>query len=253
VKQAVKLIVFDLDGTLLRDDKTVSEYTKDIILQCRKSGYKTAIATGRGGGAEDVAPPELFDGRVLMNGALALIDDRIVYSRLIPYKVARPLLVACDEHHLRAASQSDGMHYSNFAVSDKWHFVTDFEIVDFNKHERDAEKLYVVIDDSETTHTIEKYLPDELYTAVSRDGLAMIMHKEATKSNALAELARNWDISRSEILAFGDDVNDLDLLEYVGVSVAMGNALPQVKAVADYVCGDNENDGIGKWLKENLL
>jgi len=57
----------------------------------------------------------------------------------------------------------------------------------------------------------------------------------------------------SEITAFGDDLNDIDMLEFSGISVAMVNALDNVKAVADYICDTNDNDGVAKWLEENLL
>ena len=54
-------------------------------------------------------------------------------------------------------------------------------------------------------------------------------------------------------MAFGDDFNDVDMLDYAGVSVAMGNAPDQVKLVADYICDTNNNDGMAKWIEENLL
>jgi len=65
---SIKMIVTDLDGTLLRTDKTISERTKDVLRQCRKCGIKVVYATGRGGSAEQRAPSELFDGRISMNG-----------------------------------------------------------------------------------------------------------------------------------------------------------------------------------------
>jgi hypothetical protein len=85
---------------------------------------------------------------------------------------------------------------------------------------------------------------------VSRDGVAMIMHREAKKSKAVAALADNWGIRRSEIVAFGDDLNDVDMLKHCGVSVAMGNAVDEVKGIAAYICDTNENDGVAKWIEE---
>ena len=79
------------------------------------------------------------------------------------------------------------------------------------------------------------------------------MHKDATKANAVAALSRYWNIAQSEIVAFGDDLNDIDLLTYAGVGVAVANALDEVKAVADDICDTNDNDGVAKWLEENVL
>ena len=100
----VKMIVLDLDETLLKNDKSISEKTQSIIRQCRKSGIKVIYATGRGGSAEKVAPSQLFDGRITMGGAIAYIGDSVVYSSLIPFSVARPLLIACNKHGLKTAS-----------------------------------------------------------------------------------------------------------------------------------------------------
>ena len=77
----------------------------------------------------------------------------------------------------------------------------------------------------------------------------MVMHKDATKAKAIEELARIWGISQSEIVAFGDDLNDIDMLSYAGISVAMGNALDEVKAVADFICETCDNDGVAKWIE----
>ena len=96
-------------------------------------------------------------------------------------------------------------------------------------------------------------MDDGLHLKVARDGLGQIMHKDATKANAVAALARYWIIAQSEIVAFGDDLNDIDLLIYAGVGVAVANALDEVRAIAKYICDANENDGVAKWLEENVL
>ena len=180
------MIVLDLDGTLLNNDKLISEKNQSILKQCRKSGIKVVYATGRGGSAEKVAPSQLFDGRIVMGGAIANIGNSVVYNRLIPFTVARPLLIACNKYGLKTASEINGMHYSNFIVSDEWSYLTNFELVDFSQHCIDSEKLYALVKNSEDEKFIEGNLPEDLYMVVARDGMAMIMHKEATKSKAIA-------------------------------------------------------------------
>ena len=249
---AIKLIVTDLDGTLLREDKTISGRTKSALRKCRDAGMRVACATGRGI-AERVIPDEMIDASITFNGAVAKVGDAVAYNRLVPCLSARPLLVACAGCGLKTASQFNGIHYSNYIVSDVWSFITTFKIVDFAKHDMDAEKLYMLVHDSDDVAFIQEHLPEELYMTLSRDDMVMVMHKEATKSNALAALAEYWGINPSEIVAFGDDLNDVDMLSYAGVGVAMGNALEEVKAVADYVCDTNENDGVAQWLEENVL
>ena len=253
MKHKIKMVVSDLDDTLLRSDKSVSEYTKRILSRCRDAGIKVVYATARSARADSIVPVELFDGRIVMNGAVVRINDTVVHCRLIPYQTARPLLMACDRHGLRISSEAGGMHYSNYKVSDVWPHITYFRIVDFSVHDIDTEKLCIPINNPDVVEFIEAQLPEELYLKLSNDGLAMVMHKEATKSKAAAELARLWGIAPDEIAAFGDDLNDIDLLSYAGIGVAMENAHSEVKAIADLVCPDNDNDGVAKWLEENVL
>jgi len=225
-----KMIVTDLDGTLLRDDKTVSEVTKSALHRCRDAGIKTIFATGRGEnsicGVERVVPAGMFDGYILNNGSLAVAGENIVYSCFVAVDMIKPLLVVCEEMGLEHGFSRRGMETGKF-----WTFGCTPEI----------------------STLIEAQLDADLHLKVARDGLGQIMHKDATKSNAVIALARYWNIAQSEIVAFGDDLNDIDLLNYAGVSVAVANALNEVKSAADYICDTNDNDGVAKWLEENVL
>ena len=249
----IKMIVTDLDGTLLREDKTISERTLAAIGRCRAAGIKTVYATGRGSTSTNLLPPLLFDGRICCNGATAYAGDVPVYSRLIQIDSVRDLLIACDKAGFRVAAEYNGTHYSNFNVAKTFPLLLQFKEVDFSKHSIDVEKVYAIIDSPEVVKLISQYLSNNLYLQESRDGFAFVMHKEALKSAATASLAEYWGIEQSEVAAFGDDLNDIDLLEYSGVGIAMGNALCDVKAAADQICDTNENDGIAVWLEENLL
>jgi hydroxymethylpyrimidine pyrophosphatase-like HAD family hydrolase len=197
---------------------------------CRNVGIKTIFATGRGEnsvcGVERVVPAGLFDGYILNNGALAVAGDDTVYNRFVLDEMIKPLLAVCEKMGLEHGFSRHGMETGKF-----WTFDCTPEI----------------------STLIEARLGDDLHLKVARDGLGQIMHKDATKANAVAALARHWNIAQSEIVAFGDDLNDIDLLNYAGVSVAVANALDEVKDVAKYICDTNENDGVAKWLAENVL
>jgi tellurite methyltransferase len=254
-KATIKMIACDLDGTLLKSDKNISDKTKNVFKQCRQAGIKIVCATGRGGSAERVAPSEMFDGKITMNGATAKIGDEIVYSKLIPHETARPILLACHARGIKIVSETSGMHYPNFDLTELWKGFPYFEIVDFANYEIDAEKIYVPDASPEEEEFIAKLLPDDLYTVITADvshgregTLLQIMHKDATKSKAVAELARLWNIHPSEIAAFGDDLNDIDMLTYAGFGVAMQNALDEVKAASDFICKSNDEDGIADWV-----
>ena len=253
MKFPVKMVVTDLDGTLFTTDKKVTLRTKTALADCRAAGIKTVYATGRGDSSANMVPREFFDGRVLNNGAVAYAGPEIVYACLVPCLTARPLLLALNERGLRTGSQRKGMHYTNFDVAALWPHITDFAVVDFAVHEKDAEKIYVESCTPDDAAFIEENLPDELYLTVARDGLGQIMHKNATKSMAVQALARFWHIDQKNIAAFGDDMNDMDLLLYAGCGVAMANALDEAKAAAGYICRTNDDDGVARWIEEYIL
>ena len=90
----LKMVVTDLDGSMLRDDKTLSNYTIDILNTCRENGILLAFATARGGNSQ--IPIEMFDGFVRSNGAVAFARGKRVYSKTIPVQSARRVLTAAD-------------------------------------------------------------------------------------------------------------------------------------------------------------
>jgi len=246
----IKMIVTDLDGTLLLDDKTVSPRTITALRICRENGIKLVFATGRGASSATVAPPDLFDGSVLNNGAVVYVGNELIYSKLMPFDMIRELLLACDNAGIKIVAENSSNHYSNFDLNKEWG-LSNFHFINSsfcNLHD-DIEKIYAIVDSPVVPEFILHHLPDNTYMFVTYDDLAMVMHKEATKSKGVAVLAEYWNISKNEILSFGDDLNDIDLLKYSGLGVAMGNAVDEVKAASDHICDTNENDGIARLLE----
>ncbi|MCL2421300.1 MAG: HAD hydrolase family protein, partial [Defluviitaleaceae bacterium] len=190
MKHLIKMIVSDLDGTLLRTDKTISGQTKTILSECKKSGIKLAYATARGASAEHITSAIPFDGKITMGGATAKVDDKVIYKCLIPNLISRPLLVACNKYGLKVTSEIDGMHYTNYDVSGYEWADDSYITVDFNHHSKDAEKIFLVGLTSEDESFVKSQLPDSLYMVMAVaddvDGFGMIMHKDATKSKAIA-------------------------------------------------------------------
>lgn len=249
----IKMLVTDLDGTLLRDDKTISARTFAALAACRARGIKVVYATGRGGSAEQRVPSACVDARIQMNGAVAFIGDERVYERLVPVESVREMLLVGTQRGYKMTAELCGWHYSNFRVSDVWAGMDNFELADFSTLSLDAEKLYAVADTPEVVPFIETHLPRGFYLTVSRDGLAQMMHEEATKLRAVAALAAHWGFTVQEVAAFGDDLNDVDMLRGCGVGVAMGNALPEVFAAANEVTATNNEDGLAQWVERRLL
>lgn len=249
----IKMIALDLDGTLLRDDKTVSQYTAEILERCRKRGIKIIYATVRGTVTDSIVLPDVFDGCVRLGGAVSYIGNKVVYSKPMPINDVRNFLILLHKNGLRVVAQDDGMHYANFDVSEVWPWLMNYKIVDFDDINFDVEKIYAITETPDAVSLVKENLPPNMHLFVSRDELAFVTHEDAVKSKAIAAIAQVWGIHQKEIIGFGDDKIDIDLLQYCGLGVAMGNALPEVKASADIVCDTNENDGVAKWLEENIL
>lgn len=249
----IKMIVTDLDETLFRTDKSISKYTIEMIKKVRNKGIKVIFATARGESTKVLVPYELFDGYVLMNGANAYIDNKLIYDRRIWADIYRPFLQYLSNENLKVAAQIEGIHYSNFNVKERWSYIDNFIRTDYANLQGNADKLYAIIEEKEQIDIITSKLPKELYLNVSRDNLAMMMHREARKSIGILEIASEFNISKNEILVFGDDTNDRDMFLNCGLSVAMGNAIDEIKTLADNICDTNDNDGVAKWLYENIL
>jgi len=244
----IKMIVTDLDGTLLREDKTISEYSVQILEKCRAKGIKFAYATGRGLSADIITAPLTLDGRIKNNGAIAHAGNKVIYNKLIPIDEVRELLLKADAAGYYIVAESNNKHYANYTTKEKWPWLGNYEETDFKTLNIQIEKVYALAKDPDVLALMNRYLYENHYIYVARDDIAMLMHKEATKAKAVAALAGYWGIDAAEIVAFGDDVNDLDMLEYCGHAVVVENGLDEAKACADEICGGNEEDGVARWL-----
>ncbi len=200
-----------------------------------------------------VVPFEIFDGYVLLNGAKAYIDNSLVYDKTISPDIFMPFLRELSEKNFKIAAEIEDVHYANFNVQEKRNWIENFVVTDYQNVPGSADKLYVVIEDPNQFDMITSILPGELYCYLSRDNLAMIMHKEATKYKGVKKIAQELHIDKSEIIAFGDDANDKELLLSLGFGVAMGNSIAEIKKAVDYVCDTNDNDGVARCLAENIL
>ena len=116
-----------------------------------------------------------------------------------------------------------------------------------------GDKVIVEAGSKKELAQIEAVLPDDLYAVLSENQVVMIMNKKATKLNAIRLVAKKYGISINDVLAFGDDYNDIEMLKGCGTGVAVGNALDEVKQAADYVALSNEEDGEAIWIKQHCL
>lgn len=203
-----KMIVLDLDGTLLRDDKTVSKETIDILLKFKSAGNEILFATAR--------------------------PSRDAYKYVPDFKINDKL-------------------YSNFDTSDFFgkapSQIVDLENLEFNN----AYKV-IVCSKNKITQKVVENLPNSCKGIITDNGkLCQIMDSQASKWNCVKGLSKKIGVKLEDIIAFGDDYNDIDLIKNAGTGVAMGNAEESVKDIADFITDSNMNNGVANYIKENFI
>lgn len=250
------MIVTDLDRTLLRSDKTISAYTANVLCRCQDQGIKVVLATARPKRTVKHFLNDMkADAIILHNGAIVHIGDDVFYHCGIDHDRARHILLSISRDNPAAtlSVEIDDVFYANFDVSSVWNcakaVLTDFT----DLPEKPADKIIVGVSSMDDIARYSDYLPDDLYMEMNDGQLGLIMHQDATKLRAVKVLAEHYGYGLPEAVAFGDDFNDLEMIRGCGIGVAMENALDEVKAVADFICATNDNDGVAKWLEKHVL
>ncbi|WP_054741487.1 sugar-phosphatase [Cellulosilyticum ruminicola] len=261
-----KLIAVDMDGTLLREDKTVSERTKQAIQMAHDQGVKVVLASGR--------PIEGLN-RYLEELGLCTEEDYVLsYNGSIVQNVgtreviAKSALKGTDLMKLYKLSKELGVNIHAFSkdgcITPKMNEYSQLEgringipvhEVDYDtiSEEEDIVKI-MLIDPVEVLEEVIKKLPEILYdeyTIVrSAPYFLEFLNKKSGKAVGVKALSEHLGIKREEVICIGDAGNDLDMIEYAGLGVAMGNAFDEVKKVADYITDSNEEDGVAKVIEK---
>jgi len=257
---AIRLIVTDLDDTLLRRDKTISSYTAQVFARCRAKGILVAFATARGGRSikhyiECIAPDVL----VTSGGALARRGDEVLYQCFLPRQRTDELIKLCMAEpsvgYISADTQQGLLVDRAYDHSDPfWSAWTHAKPTDFTQGLGcEAQKLAVEFDDETAAARVATQFQDVATLKWTGSNWHQFAHKNATKWHAIEAVAEQLVIATDEIVAFGDDANDLDMLRFAGTGVAMENAIESAKTAANEICGSCDDDGVAHWLEKNIL
>lgn len=251
----VRLIVTDLDGTLLLGDKTISDNTADVIKRLREEGIRFGIATARPiRSVKNFLPFLTYDFAIFHNGAVVMDGEKLLPGFGIEnvYQVVIKLMNELPGAHI--CLEAEDVMYSSFNTDDIWPGFEYVKTEDF--HEvigKTGDKIIIEAGTREELERIKSIIPDNLYAELSEGQVVMIMNKKATKFNGIKIIAERYNVNLEEVAAFGDDYNDICMLENCGIGVAVGNALEEVKKAANYVCDSNEADGEANWIRNNIL
>lgn len=265
-----KLIAIDIDGTLLNSSKEISPHTRYALLEAQRQGKRIILASGRHPvGVYPIASDLMLDrygGYIMSFGGAKIIDcstGQTVVSKLFPKEYLPDIVNVTKNSNITIMAHDDSKIYANSKVND----YTDVE-KDILKMEMTVVEDFV----SAVKFDINKLLlagePDELdryQEILSRryDGL-LDVYKSApyflelmpfgvSKGSMLHLLLDKLGIDRNELVAFGDNYNDMTMIGYAGLGVAMENAEQEVKKIANYVCESNDNDGIASTIRKFVL
>lgn len=271
----IRLIALDLDGTLLSSDKTLSEENRAALERAAEEGIEIVPATGRfyRGMPQIIKELPFVRYVITINGAEVYdtVRQRTVCGSEIPWERAVAVMERMDSLPVIYDCYQNGWGWMTQKFYDNAEgYTKNIHTLDMIRNlrtpvpelkallrERSAgvQKIQVFFSDMDLRARMLETLPGEfpdLFVTSSIVNNIEFNSREAVKGNALRKLAAYLNIPVAETMAFGDDLNDITMLETAGIGVAMGNACEQVRQAADHVTDDCDNNGVAKAMDRFL-
>lgn len=257
-----RLLACDLDGTLLTRQKSISPRTRLALNAAARGGCQVVVATGRSfrvaryfcDGISLDAPQITYNGAVIYDPRREAVLSQYLLpptytapgidffrAARVPVAYFTPERLYLDETMPRPHIWMPGAPELISPVAD----VHDYARLPCIKLVGQSDALTIA---ALRPRAVEQF-GDALYVTQTSTELLELLHPEVSKGAALRRIAHMLHIGREQIIAFGDSHNDLDMLQFAGTGVAMGNASAEVKEIADLVTLGNEEDGIAAALE----
>lgn len=263
-----RLVAIDMDGTLLNNDLKISPAARKVIKEVEQRGIKVTLCTGRMFASAKKYADELGINVPLItyNGALVKNSrtGKVIYERWVPMEEVERVVKICRKYGFQLNVYCDDKLYVE-NVSDYARMYAEKVMVPLNKvddfltflktNNKKVTKMLAIGKEEELDMMRREYCSEgtDLYITRSQDHFLEFLHREATKGFGLQAVARYLSVKRDEILAIGDNENDLEMFRVAGTAVVMGNARKDIKAQADYVTASNDDDGVVQALEELVL
>lgn len=267
----IKLVAIDLDGTLLNEEKRISDRNKEALRKAKEQGVKIVLCTGRPLAAmahylEELMLVEEGDFSITFNGGLVQKNDTgtIIEKKVMEVSDIKALYQLAAQLELPLDVLSDGTVLQLPTAPEKQSLynvlnnLLEFQAAELEMITEDMilNKAVIAYDQSVLDPKI-KEIPahfHEKYEIIkTRSMLLEFMPKGVTKAYGISLLAADLGILPEEVMAIGDEENDLPMVEYAGMGVAMDNAVDAVKEVANYITSSNEEDGVAEVIEKFVL
>lgn len=265
---AIRLVAMDLDDTLLRDDWTISPAVKAAIQEAQARGVKVTIATGRMPISTRPYAVQLgVDVPVITyHGAMVqqILSGEILYRQVIKSTLAAELVadVLARGIHVqiyikdRVIVQQENEWSRLYAQIASVEFEQADLIEVLEAEPEGVEKILLMGEEQDLdvlAQSLRSSYGEVIHFTKSKAYFLELTDIRVNKGAALAALAEQYGIAREEVMAIGDSYNDLEMIEYAGLGVAMGNARPEIRQRADVVTKTNEEDGVAQAIWDYVL
>lgn len=260
-----KLLFFDIDGTLIECNLGIYSITNSTIQaldQLKGNGHDVFLATGRCKCfITDGVMSYPFSGYVTCNGAYVEYHDQPVYKAIIPSEAIKATMRFCEEHNFNYYFESTDYIYvrnrndkKHIEFCKNWGMKPETVIDEFDPEKIETYIGMIVVNQKEDipimVETLSPYFDVQRHQSDCSFDLTL---RGVSKAVGISELVKRMKRDIKDTIAFGDGRNDIEMLETAGLGIAMGNAVDEAKAVADYVTARIEDDGIQKALKKFKL
>ena len=237
---------------------------KKAIRELRAAGHHTFIASGRPFAylSDELTQEGLFDGFVLMNGAVVMLNDEIIFRQDMPAKTVSDMVALAEEHGLEYILESQPHVYLRPEFKGLENVYRNIDI-DVNKFVREfdlsevqAAKLEFLCDTPGANGVFEKLLSWPGVTGLIDPTLRKYMElysSDISKATGIERALEYMGIPLEESYAFGDGLNDLEMMGTVGHALVMGNAGPELKALAEHVLPTVDEDGVAEGIYRYIL
>ncbi|CAH2212324.1 Cof-type HAD-IIB family hydrolase [Tepidibacter aestuarii] len=268
-----KLIVTDMDGTLLSNHKEITKENKTALKKAKEMGVNVAIATGRiYTSARYYANLLGLDAPIIAcNGAIIREEktNNTLYENTMNEDACKIVANICEKFGIYYHFYNDSgfyckeLKYSSLQYS-KWNETQteenrlNIQIMDdpieFIQNTDNILKFVIIDDDLDKLDKVKNELDkiDNIEVSKSWHNNIEVMNKGVSKGQAVKKLAEHFGVNQDEIITFGDNFNDLSMIEYAGMGVAMGNSEDKVKKKANFITDSNDQNGVAKALNELL-
>ncbi|MHB8146589.1 MAG: Cof-type HAD-IIB family hydrolase [Vulcanimicrobiaceae bacterium] len=260
---SIDLIALDLDGTLLSPDESISPANRAAVSDALLLGVRIVLVTGRG-----VETPALIARDLGLNlpvicahGALTkdFVQNKVLGHIPVPLRYARPMIEYAELNRLELAVYIEEQFFrlkGSERYMDDQQGPTWRDVASFSEIERRAPTFmrFLGHDSVEAMREAFSDLPLHFkYESWGEFEECAVTSREATKKNALERLCADLQIPPAHVLAIGDSRNDVPMMRWAGIGVAMANALPEVRSAVAHVTGSNVEDGVARAIERYVL